>query len=275
MYLNGVIIVPGVAAGEYRADRDVEIPRGLEYEPVPHPEPLYRDLEIPKAIVLVRVGARDEHYKLGPVVAHDPRDMFAQPFDILAVPGHIAEAYVQVARGLEERVVVFLMYGERKDVLIAREDMGRAVTVMQVAVHYERLPDAVLFLHLSHGYGDVIKDAETFPMVREGVVEPAAYMYADPVLKGDTAGEYRAAHTEIRGTDQVLRIGKLQRKEFLRRERAVLHLLYIGFCVNKEQVVVGGLFRFGKIGRAEPSFADEPVVDEPVLHHGKYMLAQV
>ena len=65
----------------------------------------------------------------------------------------------------------------------AGKDGGRAVALVDVAIHGHGAGDFVIALHAADGDGHVMNHAEAFAMVGKGVMESAADVECDSILQ--------------------------------------------------------------------------------------------
>ncbi len=80
------------------------------------------------------------------------------------------------------------MDGEGEDGGIAGENGGGAVAVVIVTVHHHGARDFAFALQLPDTHGDVVNGAKTFAVIRKRVMESAADVVSDALLKGQVRG---------------------------------------------------------------------------------------
>src|SRR5580698_5219499 len=71
------------------------------------------------------------------------------------------------------------------------EDGGSTVSLMHIAIDGHRLPNKSALLHDANRDRDVVDHAETFAVIREGVMESAADVHANAVREGSFGGKNR------------------------------------------------------------------------------------
>jgi hypothetical protein len=98
-----------------------------------------------------------------------------------------------------------------------------------------------------HGYGDIVDGAESFAVIRKGMVKTAAHVVADAVLERQPRRQHGAAGRQPEAFHQVARVGNLQLQNLLVAERAVREFFDPGAIVRQQQVFVGGRLRSDEV----------------------------
>ena len=95
----------------------------------------------------------------------------------------MGQSNIQIARRLEERVIVLFMDREREHFGLLRKDRRRTVPVVQVAVDHDSSLDQSLAHQHSYGDRHVVHKAKALAVIGEGVVKASAQMNTHPPLE--------------------------------------------------------------------------------------------
>ena len=133
MDVYGVRRVQGVSAAEGARDGNPARPALCEDVGIAPLQAFLRELERSELIPRVRVRPRLVHHQVGLVLIEHLGDVFFEVGEVLILSGEVVEADVDVA-SLLLRIDVLLVDGEGEHRLLAPEDDGGAVSLVQVAV---------------------------------------------------------------------------------------------------------------------------------------------
>ena len=111
----------------------------------------------------------------------------AEPVQIFGVADAVGQVDIQAGWRLLGGIVVELVDGEREHRLVAGEDRGGAVAVVDVAIHHHGAADRAVALQAADRHGDIVDGAESLAVAGEGVVKAAADVEADAVLRAPAA----------------------------------------------------------------------------------------
>ena len=144
---------------------------------------------------------------------------------------------------------------------------------MDVAVDGHGGADFIIALQAADGDGNVVDHAESFTMVRKGVVESAANADADSVYQALTRSQDRSAGGEPECIGEFLGVGDLHFHFFALGERPCFQLLHVLGLVDQEDVLIAGGLWLEKVFRAGDTGGDQAVADAAVLFGGKDVIA--
>jgi len=105
---------------------------------------------------------------------------------------------------------VLLMNGEGEDGMVAGENEGGAVALVDIGIYNDDFARGAIGLKAANCYGDIMNGAESFAMVREGVVETAGEIRGESIGESAAAGENRTAGGEPDSIDHFARPGNFQ-----------------------------------------------------------------
>src|SRR5262245_5096479 len=102
------------------------------------------------------------------------------------------------------------MDGEGKHRTVVAKNVRRAVAMMDVGVHDNRLFDDALRLETADGDSDVMNRAESFAVVGVRMMETSAQVAGKTIAKSQLAGENRTAGGQPHSLHQFRRIRHFQ-----------------------------------------------------------------
>jgi hypothetical protein len=114
---------------------------------------------------------------------------------------------------------------------------------MGIQVHDHRSPDRSLPLQRANGHSDIMQRAETFSVMRKGMMEAAADMKADALAQGEPRSQQRSAGPQPERILQSRTPGKIQDGALGRAKQVKPEALHITRTVDQEQVAVGDRIR--------------------------------
>jgi len=121
------------------------------------------------------------------------RQMLAEDTQVDRITGAGLQFDIEVALGLWDGIDVALVHVEREYRGGVLKAGGRPVALVDIQIDDERPSDQPLGLERSNGNRHVGIDAEPFAGIGFGVMESAAEVDADSVLKRQASGEERAS----------------------------------------------------------------------------------
>src|SRR5271167_4643091 len=121
--------------------------------------------------------------------------------EVLLVRNPIRQVEIEVAGRLGVGIIPFLVDGKGEDGTIAGEDFRSAVAVMNVTVDGHRALNGLVFLQAPDGNGHVVKYAETFAVIRAGVMKTTTHINRHAVLKCELPRQNRATRAQPNGAD--------------------------------------------------------------------------
>jgi hypothetical protein len=130
------------------------------------------------------------------------------------------------------------VYRQSEDRVITAKDGRSAIALVDIAIDSHGALDGVILLQAANGDGKIIQNAETFAVVRVGVVKSTAHIDGRSILKRQTPGQNRPTRGKPDCSDQFGRIGDLQAQHLKVGEFASLELAQVFAVVNQRNVVV-------------------------------------
>ena len=194
---------------------------------------------------------------------------------IILIPRPIRKIHVNIRRRLYHRIVMLLMNRERKHALIAPENRGRPVSMMNVRIHHHRCLDRALRLHPPNRDRHIVDHAKPLSMIRKGMMKSAANIRGPSIRKRTPRRQNRPARRQPASVHQLLRIRNLQHHDFGVRKRPRLQLANIIRSVNTQNVFILRRRRRQEIAGRRDAISQQAFVDQPVFLRRKYMRAQV
>src|SRR5258708_23790085 len=129
---------------------------------------------------------------------------------------------------------------KRKDIGVAAKNRRCAVAMVHVGIDDERLADRTIRLEAADADGHIVDGAESFAVIRMGVMESAAEIATKAVTQCRLRGEDRAAGSEPGGFNQLLRVWHLKPHLFAGGQGSGLQLAHPIFRVDTKNVFATG-----------------------------------
>ncbi len=271
MYLHGIVWPERVSTGQDNRDGDFPSGERLEDEAIALPQSLQREPQPAELILPVGIGTGQVNREVRLERREHSFEAFTEPAQVLAIPGSVRQADVQIARRLPKRIILLLVYRERKDLIDLREHRGGPIAVVDVAVDHGRPLDRPIAAQRLDGNGDVIDETEPLSMVGEGVVKPAPEVHGALAFEREPAGERRPACAGPRGLSQLGSERDLERQQLLWRHGTALDLLYVFGGVHEPYVTVTGGLRAMYVRIGNRPFLEQAVPHQTVFSGRKHM----
>ena len=275
MDADGVGDLAGVAAGEGDGEWHAVAAAVIENERVAAAEPSDGEGEAAKLVFAERVGAGNVKHKIGAKFGEATDEMRFEDGEIVFVADAVGKIRVETRRRLGLGIIPFLMNGKCEYGIVARENCGGAVALMNVGVDDHGRFDGAFVLQAANGDGDVVNDAKSFAMIGERVMETAADVRGAAVRESALPCFDGAARAEPARFDEFFRVRNFHAQLFDRTERAGLEFVDIFVRVDAQNIFVGSRRWRDEVGRRGEFLFDERVADEAVFLRWENVRAEV
>src|SRR3954451_17179615 len=190
--LHRVRHIGRVAAGEHDAHRRADPLSRVEDERVAGAQAGLRQREAAEPVALPRVGAGEEEHEIGMGDRDGAVERVLERLQVLRVSRAGAQVDVEVGGRAGERVVRPAVQGQREAARVAREQLGRAVALVDVAIDDEDSAEPGLCAQGGDRDGDVVEKAVAATLCPRGVMRSAAEVHPEAALERVAAGGARA-----------------------------------------------------------------------------------
>ncbi len=275
MNRDGVADFDGVTTGQGDKHRDLRRQRRSDHQTVPRAQTFQGQRQAAQLVLAIRVGAGHVSHQLRPEVRQRGQVRRPQPLQILLIAGFIRQVNVDGGGRLEGGVVVQLVNGDGVDGGVALEDRGRAVGVVNVAIHHHRAINQAFALQAADGHRDVVDGAKALAMIGERVMEPATEVEADPVGERQPRRQQAASGGQPEGLHHAPRVRNLQPYDLLEAQRAGFQPAYPPGLVHQQHVFIPRRLGLDEVFRFHHPFLQQPLADQPVLLRGEDVVAEV
>src|SRR4051794_2020110 len=230
--LDGVGDVRRVAAGERDADRRADARRRVEHERVAGAQAGLRQREAAEPVALPRVGAGEEEHEIGMGDRDGAVERVLERLQVLRVSRAGAQVDVEVGGRAVERVVRPAVQGQREAARVAREQLGRAVALVDVAIDDEDSAEPGLCAQGGDRDGDVVEKAVAATLCPRGVMRSAAEVHPEAALERVAGGVDRAERRAPAALDELRGPRQAERALLARRELAALDAVEVRRVVD-------------------------------------------
>ena len=109
---------------------------------------------------------------------------------------------------------------------------------MDVAIDNHGAMNFSVMLHLANGDGDVVDGAETFAVIRKGMVKSTAYVEADTFVESQAGRQGGAACRQPECARHFRRIRNLELQNLFLAQGSVLEALDPSALMHQQQIIV-------------------------------------
>src|SRR5258707_1029439 len=148
----------------------------------------------------------------------------------------------------------------------AAKNSRRAVAMVHVGIDDQRLADRTIRLEAADADGHIVDGAESFAVIRMGVMESAAEIATKAVTQCRLRGEDRAAGGEPEGFNELRRVWHLKPHLFAGGQGSSLQLAHPICPVDAKNVFVRG-----RIGRQEIIFCGDSLAQQQFRNEAKFL----
>ena len=142
-------------------------------------------------VVDVRIDAGVVEHQVGPNLLQQPRQVLGEQGQIGFVLEPGLERQIQIARPLVQREVGPAVHREGEHAVVALEDRGGAVALMDVEVDHQRALDPAVGEQHPGRDRDVVEHAESRALLGEGVVAAARGVAGKAMLEREARRQQR------------------------------------------------------------------------------------
>ena len=221
--------------------------------------------EAAELVFAIRVSSGDVENEIGMEFGEAADEMRFEDGEIVFVSDAVGKIGVEIGWRLGLGIVVFLMNGKSEDGIVARENRGGAVALMNVRVDDHGGLDGAVVLQAANGDGDVVDDAETFAVIRKSVMKTSADVRRRAVREGALPCFDGTAGSEPAGFHEFLRVRNFHAQLFDGAERAGFEFVNVFGRVDAENIFVGSGSGHDKIGGRAEFLFDKRVMNEAVF----------
>ena len=157
MNADGIVDLAGIATRHDDGNRCVADAAESKYAPIALGKTVETQGQSPQAVIAIGVGAGQVDHQIGPSKIEGDIQAMVQMQQVGFVSAAVRQFNIKVARFLVERVIAGAMDGEGKDAVVATQDAGGTVALMNVAVDDEDAFGPAFGLHGAGGDGGVVK----------------------------------------------------------------------------------------------------------------------
>ena len=248
-------------------------------------------------VFAVGIGAGYVADQLGIEAAQAGTERVVQPVQVVVVADFVGKIDVDGRRRLPGGIVIFLVKGNREDVAgmglaypggvrgreletgsrgqraardtCSSENYGRAVSLMDVAIHRHSAGDFVVVLHAADSDGYVVNHTEALAVVGKSVVETSANVDGDVVFQGVVSGQNGASCRKPECTHQFRRIRNFHLEFFASGESPGSEFMNILGSVDEQDVLIGRREGTGEVGLLGDAGFQQAIVNAFVLFRGE------
>src|SRR3954464_2090491 len=181
-----------------------------------------RRREAAEPVALPRVGAGEEEHDVGMGDRDGAVERVLERLQVLRVSRAGAQVDVEVGGRAVERVVRPAVQGQREAARVAREQLGRAVALVDVAIDDEDSAEPGLCAQGGDRDGDVVEKAVAATLCPRGVMRSAAEVHPEAALERVAGGVDRAERRAPAALDELRGPRQAERALLARRELAAL-----------------------------------------------------
>jgi hypothetical protein len=247
--LDGVRDVRRVAARERDADGRPGALGGVEDERVARAQAVLRQREAAEAIALPRVRARQEEEEVGAGDRNGLVERGRERAQVCVVAGAGGQVDVEVGGRAAERVVRAAVERERVAARVPREQLRRAVALVDVAVDDKRAAERAVGPQRGDRHDDVVEQAVAAALRVRRVVRAAAEVHAEASFERVARGVDRPLRRPAAALDELGRPREPERALLAPRELAAPHPREVVGVVHHRQQLPRG--RLGRVHRPE------------------------
>src|SRR6266481_1709038 len=164
---------------------------------------------------------------------------------------------------------------KRKDIGVAAKNSRCAVAMVHVGIDDERLADRTIRLEAADADGHIVDGAESFAVIRIGMMESAAEIATEAVTQCRLRGEDRAAGSEPEGFNELWRVRHLKPHFFAGGQGSGLQLTHPICRVNTKNVFVRGRVWRQEIVFCGDSLAQQQLGNETEFLRRKNVFAEI
>ena len=230
--------------------------------------------QAPQPVVGMRIDPSIVENELGSGRHRQRTEHLLQPRQIGLVFRLVVQPDIEHGRDLAQRIVLLGMHGKGRDPLLAHQDVGGAVALVNVEIDHQDAADPFPVEQRERGNGDIVEGAETGATRAAGMVAAARPVAGDAVFQRQFGREKRAGGCQPGTARDPL----VDRKADLALDRvrhlAGDHLRHIVRRMGKlERIRIGwfGAMDVGAMGKTR--FGEH--LDQPAIFaHRKSMVAR-
>ncbi len=248
MNRDDVVHIGRVATAHGNHDWKARAATAVHHQLVTALQAIDGQLEPAEPVAFERIRTRQIEHDLRTMRSKDHVHRMCKMREIRLITGAILQLDVEVARFLAKRVVSRSMHRESEHVSVAREDRGRSVALMHIAVDDRDPPDAGVTLQNTTRNRHIIEDAVALPAVGEGVVGASCEIGRAPFVNGGVCSRNRCSDRSARALDHLRRPRKPDTPLRFARQRPLLYRLEIFSGMHEPQILPRRLRRLVQLG---------------------------
>jgi hypothetical protein len=267
MRFDGRLDRIGISSAEGDYGRDIPLARAFENERVSLFQTVDSECQPAQPVggETVHTGLKKHDIRLK---LPDPRKRFGQFFKIRRIGGQVGKFDIDRTFLFSKREIQCAVHGKRQDVLIAFENRGGAVALMDIEIDNGRAADPVLVQQAADRNRNVIKHTKTGSFRTESVMGAAGKAARDAGMEGITCRLQSTARGCENALDQTLRPWKSDAAQRRGREAPIQKRSNVARIVRELKGIEGSLGRGPQI---ENSVRFERFPKHPVFAEREFM----
>ncbi|EGF32008.1 hypothetical protein IMCC9480_3055 [Oxalobacteraceae bacterium IMCC9480] len=185
---NGIVNIPTITTGHRNSHRNAALPGGFEHHPVALCQTLEGQFHASQPIAFVRVGTGQKNNQLRVKARKQRCQRAGQRLQVGRIADIIRQADIEITDRFLKRVVAFTVQRQREHRVVARKNLGSAISLMDIQVHDRNTAGPPFRLHQARGNGRIIEDAKSFAMRRMRMMRATGQVHRNAILERRATG---------------------------------------------------------------------------------------